>query len=73
MGLYIIWLVVSTPSEKKLGNWDDYSQYMGNRTCSKPPTSSIHGVLFVLITSYNWYFNFRAVTVGSSGKSLGKP
>ena len=26
--LYSIWLVVSTPL-KKLVNWDDYSQYMG--------------------------------------------
>jgi hypothetical protein len=22
-------------------SWDDYSQYMENRTCSKPPTSDV--------------------------------
>ena len=36
---YIIWLVFN-PSEK-IVNWDDCSQYMGNKkkTCSKPATS----------------------------------
>jgi hypothetical protein len=28
------------PSEKyEFVSWDDYSQYMENKTCSKPPTS----------------------------------
>ena len=27
------------PLWKILVNWDDYSQYMGNKKCSKPPTS----------------------------------
>ena len=33
-----IWLVVGPPLWKILVNWDDYSQYMGNKKCSKPPT-----------------------------------
>jgi len=37
----LIWLVVSTyPSEKyEFVSWDDYSQYIENKKCSKPPTS----------------------------------
>ena len=32
------WLVVSTPLKNLKVSWDDYSQYMGNKKCSKPPT-----------------------------------
>ena len=36
------------PSEKyELVNWDDYSQYMGNKKCSKPPIS------YMIIFHYN--------------------
>jgi len=34
-----IWLVVSLPLWKIWVSCDDYSQYMGNEKCSKPPTS----------------------------------
>jgi hypothetical protein len=33
------WLVVSIPLKNMKVSWDDYSQYMGKKTCSKPPTS----------------------------------
>ena len=33
-----IWLVVCVPLWKILVSWDDYSQYMENKKCSKPPT-----------------------------------
>ena len=35
----IIWLVVYLPLWKMLVNWDDNSQYMEKKKCSKPPTS----------------------------------
>ena len=40
-GIYI-WLVVFRHPSKKYEfvSWDDYSQYM-EKTCSKPPTSTI--------------------------------
>ena len=39
------------PSERKLVSWDDYSQYMGNKKCSKAPISSEYELfLFFIFT-----------------------
>ena len=35
----INWLVVSTPLKNMKVSWDDHSQYMEKKTCSKPPIS----------------------------------
>jgi len=37
----ITWLVVSTPLKNMKISWDDCSQYMENKKCSKTPTSNI--------------------------------
>ena len=38
--IYIVYLVggISTPLKNMKVSWDDYSQYMENQKCSKPPT-----------------------------------
>ena len=33
----------ATPLKNMKVNWDDYSQYMGKKKCSEPPTRSING------------------------------
>ena len=32
---------IPTPLKNMKVNWDDYSQYMENKKCSKPPTSKV--------------------------------
>ena len=39
----IIWLVVSTRLKNMKVSWDDCSEYMENKTCSKPPTRNYNG------------------------------
>ena len=47
------------PCEKyEFVNWDDYSQYMENKTCSKPPTRTGGQLCFIIgfLKKMNWLF-----------------
>ena len=41
------WLVVSTHLKNMKVSWDDHSQYMEKKKCSKPPPRSSHAVFYV--------------------------
>ena len=63
----IIWLVVWTPLKNMKVNWDDYSQYMGKKKCSKPPTSN-H-----IVAHHGWYLPWISTSLWLSQQQKTHP
>jgi len=58
----LTWLVVYLPLWKMMEfvSWDNYSQYMENKKCSKPPTSCqlmIVNCLSMMTISWHWWLS----------------
>ena len=58
------------PSEKILVSWDDYSQYMEHKKCSKPPTRNVYSGSFApkihpLPSDFYHYISLRICFRGS--------
>ena len=55
-----IWLVVSTPLKHMKVKWDDESQYMETKKCSKPPISHVMKIinqqmLWTISSQISWW------------------